>query len=218
MKNNNMLLPRINTEGIFLFHPPFNKPEYDNRSYKVVSIRTIKSINENDEDPFNNIYVANGLSSKEFVEDVENDIPIIELVYNEVETLYVPANRIKDMPPLFGYKYTPRMITFKLGHIHDDLNLSTLYNNIKEIIKSDLGRDVTIIESPYGETVLVSEEKHREELKFLYGNSGNIHKSFYSRYKELSERLERVLERHRILEKGIAQMIRDKEVESIVQK
>ena len=213
---NTYLIPKINSVGLFEFYPPFDKKELDKKFYKVLSIRNINSMDESMEDPFNNIYLANGLTSLDFSKDVINNIPIIELELNGVETLYVPANKIKSMPNLYGYKYTPRMVTFKLGPIYDDYNLTTMYEDILSIIKDRLGIQAESIESPYGETVLVSEKEHKENIKMIYGTGTGLNKSYFTKYKELSRRYEEVNEKLKILEEGISKMLSDKEASSII--
>lgn len=208
--NKNINVPIINSEGIFEFLPPFDKIELNKKQYKVMGIRNIKTMNEEDEAPYENIYQANGISLKEFLKDMEDEIPIIVLSYNEEDLLYIPANRIKTVPTQFGYKYTGRMISFKLGPIYDEIDLSNLYTNIEEYIKDALNVDITIVETPYTETLLISKEEHNERMRNL-SSKGNVYKSFKTLYTEASRRNAKLIEKLKILENTIARMLTEKE-------
>lgn len=205
-----ILIPNINSEGIFEFLPPFDKIELNKKQYKVMGIRNIRTMNEEDEDPYGNIYQANGLTLKEFLKDMDDEIPIVVLSFNEEDLLYIPANRLKTIPTQFGYRYTGRMISFKLGPIYDEIDLSNLYKNIEEYIKDALNVEINIVETPYTETILLNEQEHRLKIRQLNSN-GNVHKSFKTLYTEASRNNKKLKEKLSILESTISRMLTEKE-------
>lgn len=179
-----IIIPRINSKGVFVFNPPFDKPELNNKEYEVTEIRTMKSLYDSGEDPFKLVYEPNGISLDKFAEDLKKDIPVITLADASENYLYVPANYIREMPPLQGYPATERLITFSLGVVPDDIDLTPLLDNIKTIINDTLSILPSCSETPGSETILMTETDYKKYLDMMKSQSRSENKSYRIRYLE----------------------------------
>lgn len=207
-KEKEYIVPKIGTKGTFIFHPPFNKPDYKEKLFTVESVTSLKMMDKNNEDPLNIVYKNNELELDDFMEDYKNDVPVLVLE-TEGNFLYVPANRIAETPNLTGVPYTARAITFKLGFLPDELSLKGMYEKIKDIIKTDIAVDPEVKETPYSDTVLEPEERHLSRMKYMYAN-GKTNKSFKTLYYELLQRHKIIVEEKALLEKTINKMLTEK--------
>lgn len=186
------LLPVIGSKGVFEFLPPFDSPAlgYNNKEYEVVEIRMIKAIYDAGEDPQNNIYLAHDIQADEFLEDLKNNVPIVTLTYDDVNYLYVPANRLKIIPNIIGKPATERILSFSLGLVPDDINLLPLYENIATIIEDTLSIKPEVRELPGSATILISEEKYQQYKTMMGSKARSYNKSFRYMYYELLNRTE----------------------------
>lgn len=207
-KEKEYIVPKIGTKGTFVFHPPFNDPNYTDKLFTVEAVTSLKMMDKNNEDPLNIVYKNNELELDDFMEDYKNDVPILVLE-TEGNFLYIPANRIAETPNLIGVPYTARAITFKLGFLPDELSLKGMYEKIKDIIKTDIAVEAEVKETPYSETVLETEERHISKMKHIYAN-GRTNKSFKTLYYELLQRHKIIIEEKTLLEKTINKMLTEK--------
>lgn len=186
------LLPVIGSKGVFEFLPPFDSPTlgYNNKEYEVVEIRMIKAIYDAGEDPQNNIYLIHELQEDVFLEDLRNNVPIVTLTYDDVNYLYVPANRLKIVPNIIGKPATERIISFTLGLVPDDINLLPLYENIATMIEDTLSIKPEIRELPGSATILISEDKYKQYKTMMSSKSRSYNKSYRYLYHELLNRTE----------------------------
>ena len=182
-------VPPINTRGVFIFNAPYaDDPDINKKEYEVVEIRKIKSFHDDGLDPLNNIYIKHGLTKDDFIEDLEGDVPIITLAVDDQQFLYVPADRIKEMPAIIGYTATERLITLSLGLVPDNINLDTLYENIATMVHDTISIKPDMTEQPGGPTVLISDTDYNNYKKMMANQARSYNKSWRVLYEEQSVR------------------------------
>lgn len=182
-------VPPISTRGVFIFHAPYaDDPDINKKEYEVVEIRKIKSFHDDGLDPLNNIYIKHGLTKDDFIEDLEGDVPIITLAVDDQQFLYVPADRIKEMPAIIGYTATERLITLSLGLVPDNINLDTLYENIATMVHDTISIKPDMTEQPGGPTVLISDTDYNNYKKMMANQARSYNKSWRVLYEEQSVR------------------------------
>lgn len=183
-----MIIPAIKTEGVFTFSTPFDGDDINNKYYTVVSVRMLREMFKNEEDPLNTVYLPRGMTEDEFNADLDADVPLIGLSSSGSGLLYVPANRITGMPKLSGVKYHKKMININLGLVPETIALDGVLNNVKDVVMDGLGIIPTTKISSHSSTFLKTEEEHEQYLDFLANHPRvKVFKSWKEKYLELTE-------------------------------
>ena len=182
------IIPPINTKGVFIFHPPYaDDTNINKKEYEVIEIRKIKALHDDGLDPLNSIYIKAGLTKEDFIEDLNNDVPIVTLSADGDQYLYIPADRIKEMPAIIGHTATERLVTLSLGLMPDDINLETLYENIAIMVNDTISVKPDLTEHPGGPTVLMSDEDYNKYIKMMSAQARSNNKSWRVRYEEMEQ-------------------------------
>ena len=182
------IIPPINTKGVFIFHPPYaDDTNINKKEYEVIEIRKIKALHDDGLDPLNSIYIKAGLTKEDFIEDLNNDVPIVTLSADGDQYLYIPADRIKEMPAIIGHTATERLVTLSLGLMPDDINLEMLYENIAIMVNDTISVKPDLTEHPGGPTVLMSDEDYNKYIKMMSAQARSNNKSWRVRYEEMEQ-------------------------------
>jgi len=182
------IIPPINTKGVFIFHPPYaDDTNINKKEYEVIEIRKIKALHDDGLDPLNSIYIKAGLTKEDFIEDLNNDVPIVTLSADGDQYLYIPADRIKEMPAIIGHTATERLVTLSLGLMPDDINLEMLYENIAIMVNDTISVKPDLTEHPGGPTVLMSDEDYNKYIKMMSSQARSNNKSWRVRYEEMEQ-------------------------------
>lgn len=182
------IIPPINTKGVFIFHPPYaDDTNINKKEYEVIEIRKIKALHDDGLDPLNSIYIKAGLTKEDFIEDLNTDVPIVTLSADGDQYLYIPADRIKEMPAIIGHTATERLVTLSLGLMPDDINLEMLYENIAIMVNDTISVKPDLTEHPGGPTVLMSDEDYNKYIKMMSAQARSNNKSWRVRYEEMEQ-------------------------------
>ena len=182
------IIPPINTKGVFIFHPPYaDDTNINKKEYEVIEIRKIKALHDDGLDPLNSIYIKAGLTKEDFIEDLNTDVPIVTLSADGDQYLYIPADRIKEMPAIIGHTATERLVTLSLGLMPDDINLEMLYENIAIMVNDTISVKPDLTEHPGGPTVLMSDEDYNKYIKMMSSQARSNNKSWRVRYEEMEQ-------------------------------
>lgn len=182
------IVPPINTKGIFIFHPPYaDDAAINKKEYEVIEIRKIKALHDDGLDPLNSIYLKAGLTKENFIQDLNDNVPIITLSADGDQYLYIPASKIKETPAIIGHTATEKLITMSLGLVPDDINLEILYENIAIMIKDTISVKPDITELPGGPTVLMDNEDYEKYIKMMSSQARSNNKSWRVRYEEMEQ-------------------------------
>lgn len=194
------IVPKIGTKGKFDFKPPFNKVETLRTQYTVQAIRSLKELKDSDEQPFEQIYLANGITEEEFKDDLNNNVPILCLIGNGEEYLYVPANRVKKLPDVSGVKYQEIILAISLGQIPYNTNLSVTKDTIVNAVYDTFGVTSTIEEVRGSAITMIDDVEHERYMKLLKNKRRESlsYKSKYDKllvsYNKLREHLDKLTE------------------------
>lgn len=178
------IVPKIGTKGKFEFKPPFNKVETLRTQYTVQAIRSLKELKDSDEQPYEQIYVSNGITEEEFKDDLNNNVPILCLIGNGDEYLYVPANRVKKLPDISGVKYQEMILAISLGQIPYGSDLSVTKDTIVNNVYDTFGVTSTIEEVRGSAITMVEDIDHENYMKLLK-NKRKESLSYKSKYEKL---------------------------------
>jgi hypothetical protein len=152
-------LIKIGVKGTFVANKPFDSKINIKTVYRVISINKFAQIS--DMSPLETIYMPVNLTNDDYQKDLKNDVSIIGL--QDVATkavIYIPENRITGEPTTVGHEYVTKIIGVKLPPIPVNYDLTSIRNDIYDIIKSRLNIEVTTQESNISSIVLLSDDEH----------------------------------------------------------
>ena len=128
------------------------------------------------------------MTKDDYVDDLNENVPIVTLTQDNETYLYVPMDRIKEIPPFIGRTATELLITFSLGVVPDDVNITPLVDNIRMMVNDTLNLQPEVIATPGGPTVLMSDEDYERYIRMMKGKQRSYNKSFRVMYLEEVER------------------------------
>lgn len=197
-----MIVPESGLKGSFTFLEPFNVDEYQNKILEVISIRRLNEMYANGDDPYNNIYVKNGLSQDDYIDDLQNDRPIAVLSAPGGVYYNIPCSKIETIPTSVGVPYIRRVIAISLGSLPYDYSLETIRQDIEDIVRDKLylKSEAKILDAsaPYYKSYEDHEvfERWMDTNPTLRGT-----KSFKTLYTELLEKYNKLVNDHEDLTK-----------------
>lgn len=153
------IVPVIGSAGFYEFSAPFNALAIDKVEYVCKAVRRISDLIANNEDPKVDIYDKNAIADT-YEDDVKKDICIVSLQSRTGHWLYVPQRYILSYPSPNGVRYHSTVLTISLPPMPVDQDLKGLTNDIGDLVKSQLGVEISTNLVEASKVVLVSKEKH----------------------------------------------------------
>lgn len=155
-----MLIPAINSKGIFRVKNPLDNLIRNDIHYTVSAIRNIKEILEDEIDVLLLVYLDQGLTKEQYNSDLENNVPIITLKSPSNEYFYIPGTFILSINDQTGVKYRERVIVINLGQIPANLNLEHIKEDLKDVVTSQVGLESSVEFMDVSQDIIYSEDEH----------------------------------------------------------
>ncbi len=194
-----MLIPTINSKGMFVFSEPFNTSISQNQTYTVVAIRSLTELYNSNEQPYETIYKPVGLTEADFKANVDSNIPIVIFSTSGGQLFYVPCDRILSMPDISGVQYIEKVIAISLGGLPVDYDLTLAKTHIEEIVYNTVGVHSVEKIVPASAVMLYTEDQDAT-YRTLLNYEKTVDKSNLTMYLELKNRYDALLEQHTALE------------------
>ena len=147
------------------------------------------------------------MTKDDYVDDLNENVPIVTLTQDNETYLYVPMDRIKEIPPFIGRTATELLITFSLGVVPDDVNITPLVDNIRMMVNDTLNLQPEVIATPGGPTVLMSDEDYERYIRMMKGKQRSYNKSFRVMYLEEVERNRIMREEKEEIERFVGEIL-----------
>lgn len=195
----NYIVPPINSSGAFEFDAPYNDNLLNNKEYTVKAIRTLKEMSDNGEQPFENIYQTVNRTEEDYIEDLNNNVPIVALTDTGGNYAYIPANKIKTMPITTGVKYQETILAINLGM----LPVTYTLDGVKELVKDDIQANMGIlstVEAIVSSAVHLVSEEEDKTFRLLLESNKTLKEGYATRYRTLSENYNALQTRLKLLE------------------
>jgi len=157
-----MLIPPINSEGLFRLQVPLDTLIRNDIRYKVSAIRNISEILEEDIDVKTIIYLDQGLTEEDYNEDLVNKNPIVILVNPSNEYFNIPSSKILSIPDVTGIVFKDKVIVINLGQIYDTLSLDYILDDLKDIVIDNVGITPTIEIMDVSQQIIYTEDELKE--------------------------------------------------------
>lgn len=154
--------PVIGSKGSYTFISPFNRYSNNGEIYTCQAIRTIGDYIIENNDPLNNIYLAENLTEDDYNQDKANNINIITLQRSDSSWLRIPSRFISAYPIMNGIEYHQVALGVSLGMLPINYDLSTLETFISNVVYGVLGIIPQFSQVELSNPVLVTIEKDQQ--------------------------------------------------------
>jgi len=178
------MVPTINTKGIFAFSAPYDLLISGAQQLTVVSIRSIPELQTSGENPLDNIYIPAGETEAVLLADIASNTPIVTLLTEGNEYIYVPANKLISDAKLTGVQYVEKVLIVRLGYLPSDTNLGVVTSLVNDAVYNSIGVTPDITPTDSSATIRLSETKHAT-LDATRNGIKTVDKSFETQYNEL---------------------------------
>jgi hypothetical protein len=164
-------VPPIGVSSLFLFKRPFSSYvrsvlniNVDEVKLKVISVVSMKDMISIEKiDPFIKYYIPVGVVESDFKLDLDNDVPILTLLYNEINVVKVPLSYISFYRAIAQIEYTNKMVIVDVGKLPMKLDLAVHFEGLKDFIETRVGVRPEVKEVSLGSTVYTSAEHELKE-------------------------------------------------------
>lgn len=197
-----MIIPAVNTTGAFTFSAPFNTDEYQNKQLKVIGIRSLIEMYNNNDDPLSNFYLKYGMSEEDYSNDIKNEVPIIVFSTGGNKFYYIPANKIISMPTISGIKYGKRIIAINIGVVPEELKYDDIISDLKNVVMDSFGISPTIQVIDGSDVYYKTSDEHEAFMNAMSTHPKvRVYKSYKTKYQEEKQKAISIEEKYSQLEK-----------------
>jgi hypothetical protein len=182
-----MIIPAIHSKGRFVFSEPFNSLIKATQEFTVVSIRTLKEIEESGEKPFDTIYKSVNMTEAQFKDDLHKEVPIIVFTTDGGEYFYVPASKLLSEPITTDIPYREQTLAVNLGNLPTTIDLTVVKTLIQDAVYNNLSITPRVKVIPTSAITVVTKARH-DTFMTLMKNKSTVDQSYKTKYYELLAR------------------------------
>lgn len=150
----------IGVKGYYELLDPFSNLITQSIIHECIAVRNITELVASGVDVLNTIYVANGLSEKEYDLAIELNTRIITLQNESGQTYLAPSNYFKGFPLTSGMPYCDITLGVALGPLPETKDLAALTESISNIVKDYLGITPEIQPIQTSASMVISHDDH----------------------------------------------------------
>ena len=151
--------PPVNLSGVFKLKTPLENLLNPNVIYKVTKVTSINSLLNDDIDVEKFIFKDHGLTTDDYINALEKQVPIVTLETEGGSIIDVPANYISYMPQISGKIFINKAFIINVGYVPSELDISFLSNELKDLTTTMLGVDNDVsIEEISGKYIVSNKE------------------------------------------------------------
>lgn len=177
------VIPKIGIRGYYEFDAPYDTITSNSQSLTCIAIRTLKDINLVMTNAYETIYNNFGLDKSVYDNDLANNVVIASFITDDNNYYYIPTEYITKAVDTNGYLYKNNTISFDLGLLREDIDLTALTTLLSGIIKDYLG--VNAVGQNYSGPVT----KHMSvadanTYETSLANNKTLYKTYYQLYQE----------------------------------
>lgn len=134
--------PIIGTKGVYTVTEPFVLTNAE--VLECIAVRTLADYVANNEDPQSTIYLANGLTEQNYLDDLAVNMEIVSLRNDGGYIYHIPCKYISSYPIQDGVNYQAVAIICKLPAMRASQSYDTVNADLTRTILSNLGVDSAI--------------------------------------------------------------------------
>jgi hypothetical protein len=155
------LYPDVGMSGAITAKEPFDKLFTKQARYECIAVESINALVSNGEAPYEWVYRAVGASYEDYTAALAVDDKIITFQAVHGDVVKIPAKFLISMPDANGVKYSMVMLGVNLSAIPEELDLTSLKEEISDLVMQSVGVPCEVKEMVYGATSLLTHVQHR---------------------------------------------------------
>lgn len=164
-------LPPVGVNSLFLFKRPFSSYvrsvlniDVDEVKLKVISVVSMRDMIAIEKiDPFTKYYIPVGVMESDFKQDLDNDVPILTLLYNDISVVKVPLSYISFYKAIAQIEYSNKLVIVDMGVVPMKLDVAVYFDGLKDYMETRLGVRPEVKEVSIGSTVFSTAEHELKE-------------------------------------------------------
>lgn len=201
-----IFIPEIGMKGTLKVKAPFDSLIDPAAFYECITLETLASSIANGETPFETYYEPLGLTEQDVQADLAAGAKLVTVQCMTGIIVTIPSTYIESIPDANGVTYHCVMLGVALSVIPDTQDLSSLKQDIMNLVESRLGVKSKIEEVVYGPPTLIAQSTHLElqTLRASRVASSSSDAALVIMYKE---QLDKLREQTAMLEQYIANQL-----------
>ena len=172
MSNVTVQIPPLGVECLFSFKKPFNayirstlSVNLDEVKLKVISIVSMRDMVAIEKiDPFTRYYVPLGIAESDFKFDFDHDVPILTLLYSEMNVVKVPLSYVSFYRAISQVEYSNKVVIIDLGMMPTSVHTELYFNSLQDFFETRFGVRPQTKEVNLGSSIVSSVEHEQKEL------------------------------------------------------
>lgn len=159
-----MMLPAINTTGVFKLKEPYANLLPENQMYTCVAVRKIEELLSLGEFPYQKYYRDFSIDEATFEQDIVNQVCIVTVVAENGTMYNFPSSYLLSFPSPQGINYAVLGIGINVGSLPVDTDLSSVMTEIERIVSSKFGIKATAASLQLSQQTVISYDNHKSLL------------------------------------------------------
>jgi hypothetical protein len=151
------IIPSVGMKGNFSATAPFSAMLNPQLMYQCIAVESINALIARGKNPIAEVYEVNGLGNTVWQIATINDYQIITLRASSGVLVNIPENYLLGLPDANGIKYSCMMLGISLSALPDSFDLSTVKQEVSDLIFARLGVRSEIKTMMYGTSNILSQ-------------------------------------------------------------
>jgi len=149
-------VPSLGATGLWTLNAPYNSLVLATTQYSCIAVTTVAGAVASGQDPLNTIYLANGDVKATFEQDLANGDYLVTITSGPGDLVTFPRSAMVGQPIADGVLYRNVFLGVSLSVIPDDLDLSSLQQQVSDLVLHNLGVKSSVYLAAVGGTTILS--------------------------------------------------------------
>lgn len=152
-------LPSLNQTGFYQLAAPYSSLISGTTQYTCVGTMSLAGAVAQGLDPLTNVYLANNDTKANYLKDLANNISLVTITSGTGNAILFPSSAMLAVPNGDGVIYRNMVLGIALSAIPDTMDLTTLQNQISDMVYNSLGvKSTTFVTQIGAPTILTTDQ------------------------------------------------------------
>lgn len=190
-------------KGTIEVRAPFDSLIDPTAFYECITLETLASLVSNGETPYETYYEPVGATEQDLNDDLRAGAKLVTFQSMNGIIVTIPSTYIVSIPDANGVIYHTMMLGVALSVIPQTQDLSSIKQDISNLIESRLGVQCRIEEVVYGPPTLIAQSIHNE-LQQVRQSKINLSSSDAAKVIEYKQTIDQMRHQIKLLEEYVA--------------
>lgn len=152
-------LPSLGMTGTYVLKNPYNALIMSTTQYTCVKLQSLSAAVAAKEDPYTNVYLANGATQADYEADLDSQAYLITIQSGTGDLVVFPSSALVSVPSTEGVVCRNLVMSISLSVLPDGTDLSTLTQQIEDLVLNTLGVKSTIYLTQRGAVTILTQDQ-----------------------------------------------------------